>query len=570
MRLAGDSVHDSVTIMESSPNPLLRTILLPASAALLALGLGIVVGVRSASRSKPSGEDAIDRAMLAELAGQVRAFAAPSDKAGETPVRSVEAIVREDGARATFGDPVERSAALVSLSRAEYPRLMAEVGALDSGEVRSQWSGFAMAHWLSADPARAVGWLSGSLNEPSSAGAVAETKRWAAEQPESALVALVAQPPGALRRSVADVLAPELVRLGPGEVSRLLEALPPSAAGDEARREVLRHWVTSEPEVAFKHATERIPRAGMVEAAAELFHEWWSRDARASARALGRSTAHEALLRELVKRVPRDALPSFARGLVRAWSDELSSGEREAPAAHALASIAALSPLAATDALAEIGDGFERARIAARAVQILSARDILAAAAIALAIPGGEPRQSALRSVGAAMARTDPEGAVRWALGLEDGSARDAALQAVFFAVTSVNPRESARLAELLPEGREREAVYVSIATAWSATDPDAVGKWLETCPQGRERDAAASVFVKRVVSQRMDLAVSWSRLIADAARRHEAIEAVGYVWLARDRPRAERWLAASDLPETRLQLLLRTVRPEANVGADL
>lgn len=223
-------------------------------------------------------------------------------------------------------------------------------------------------------------------------------------------------------------------------------------------------------------------------------------------------------------------------------------------------------PVAAAAYVGKIPDPKSQ-QTAALAVGIAwGAKDHAAAQQWALSLPAGDTRDSAMASVAGGWEKGDPTAAMTWVQSWPAGEARDNAVQAIIgeWQYQGTNPQLMTELAAGMQEGEGREVVYKVIAMTWGNRDPDATAQWVQSLPDSPSKDMAAWMFVEGLHLQYADdtkqltQAAPLVTAIQNDKERYNAIEALARMWLAADRPTAEAWLAQTNLPDARKQVLLQ------------
>jgi hypothetical protein len=204
-------------------------------------------------------------------------------------------------------------------------------------------------------------------------------------------------------------------------------------------------------------------------------------------------------------------------------------------------------------------------------------------------LPGGADRQRAISVLARRrVLRDGPEEAFRWAEALPDS--QDAFKLNVFRrvagAAAEVDPQGAAAFAERhYADPALGKGLPLRVGMAWAKRDPEAAMLWLATLPAGPNRDdavgetyrtwlrgdrtaarewlrntepepwldPAVSLYAQSIAyesSERAAEALEQVARISDEQTRNAAIVLVARLWLERDRPAAEAWLASADLPD--------------------
>jgi hypothetical protein len=313
-------------------------------------------------------------------------------------------------------------------------------------------------------------------------------------------------------------------------------------------KQILRRWAEMEPRKAFDYLNSlgegEIKSQTMTEVAkivARTDPEYLASEAES----MPASRARRELVQELTKawsekdvraalswaqRLPEDQSKQDALAIIRfAWAAqnpaEAASQLSELPAGDSrnslLTAIAerwgSSNPEAAMEWVRTLSQP-EQALAAPCVIGAWAERDPLAAGEFVAGLPQDETQNRAALLVISSWANRDPEQAITWVLRFPEGPTREQGL---------------------------REAV-----SGWTRMDSEAARMWVQHLPAGDTRDAALKDYVESIAYWAPNKAAGSIDLIAEPAKREEAVAITLRSWAELDPMSARNWIAGSAMPQ--------------------
>ncbi len=174
-------------------------------------------------------------------------------------------------------------------------------------------------------------------------------------------------------------------------------------------------------------------------------------------------------------------------------------------------------------------------------------------------MPSGTDRDILTNIIIQQLGRHQPEGLLQWISSFEDTTLRNSAIDTLVSAWASDQPAAAAKLAASLPEDSFRAKQIAKITDNWVREDPVETANWLLSLfPPSPQTDAAVGVFVKAVMKNNPDAALSWARAVTEPKQRWKLIDEVSTQWMKKDPNGLMDYILNTDLPQDTQDHLLQ------------
>jgi hypothetical protein len=161
-----------------------------------------------------------------------------------------------------------------------------------------------------------------------------------------------------------------------------------------------------------------------------------------------------------------------------------------------------------------------------------------------------EPEQAlAISSVVGAWAEQDPLAAGAFVAKLPQDETQNHAALSVISNWANQDPEQAAAWVLQFPEGPAREQGLREVVSGWTRMDSEAARMWVQHLPAGDTRDVALKDYIESIAYWAPNKAAGTIDLIAEPAKREEAVAITLRSWAELDPMSARHWIAGSTVP---------------------
>jgi hypothetical protein len=162
-----------------------------------------------------------------------------------------------------------------------------------------------------------------------------------------------------------------------------------------------------------------------------------------------------------------------------------------------------------------------------------------------------EPEQAlVIPSVIGAWAEQDPFAAGEFVAGLPQDETQKQAALSVIANWANRDPEQAGAWVLQFPEGPTREQGLRDVVGGWTRMDSEAARMWVQQLPAGDTRDAALKDYIESIAYWAPGRAAGIIDLIAEPAKRDEAVAITLRSWAELDPMSARNWIAGLTMPQ--------------------
>src|SRR6266850_423601 len=319
-------------------------------------------------------------------------------------------------------------------------------------------------------------------------------------------------------------------------------------------KQIMRRWAELEPRKAFDYLNSLAEGEIKSQAMAEVAKIVARTDPEYLASAAESMPANRAR-RELVQELTKAWSEKDARAAL-SWAQRLPEDQSKQ---DALAIIrfawAAQNPAEAASQLSELPPGDSRNSLLTAIAERWGSSNPKAAMEWVRTL--SEPEQAlAMPCVIGAWAEQDPFAAGEFVAGLPHDETQRRAALSVISSWANRDPEQAVAWVLQFPEGPTREQGLREVVSGWTRMDSEAARMWVQHLPAGDTRDATLKDYIESIAYWAPNKAAGTIDLIAEPAKRDEAVAITLRSWAELDPMSARNWIAGLTVPaEEKLRL---------------
>lgn len=381
-------------------------------------------------------------------------------------------------------------------------------------------------------------------------------RAWAAQDPQAAWQAALADPLSKNNGNLLGAVAGELAKTNPTAAIELTLKLGMGDRRTSVMRAVFTEWSRTDAAAAIAYSNEHpeLPVEAM-SFSAGLSRLAEKEPAKAANAAL---TMKDSLFRNASLGTVMTAWVAKSPGDAVKWAQSLSDpSQRKDAIAAAIGAWAKVDPQAALAHAQSITDPDTRASTVKKGFSDWFRMDPTAATAY-MAAPGNEQvMQSMGYSFGYMTESLTPKERAALLAQIPEGKAKEDMMRGLTSHLSRKGQfNQALEMLNAMPDSTLRDFSVAKLGEEWATADLTGAANWLKIQPPSTDRDLATAGYASTLARSDPTGALKWVEGIPDARLRQSANRNIAVRWLKTDPPKAEAWIATANFSAVDLKMI--------------